>query len=608
MMYAAPLFWFLLALPGYAILRRRFPGELDAGLLGVFSLSTLATLVVLSPLNVLFYLTGAPLWLMSAACLLLALAAIVDITRGRGWRDAGRLVMAAAGIELLIVLLDGALGAWNGSFFGGDARVHVARIRHLFDHGFTNLDPFMAEPHFYPIYHTNLHHALVAVGAKLSGQDVFGVWSASLGWAKLLICGGAYYLAWRIFGRAWPAWIAALSCLALRGPIDYAIYPNQLAPYWILPLMIGFASRPRSEQTSAQLAIKLAGASLVLGQFHALYAAFAAMLLGPAMIVAWISDAVRSRSSSPSRLLPIAALGAGLPFVLVSRAKSLMVRPEHILPIEFDRLLARIGEDWVIRRPETILNQIGNVPGLSILAVGVFLALSAPHRRRALPLLCGIAVCLAIQLIPPLTTAMVRASNEAFILERLDCIVVLGLFAFGGGATAFAVERFLDGTRAARIVRPIAAAVVLLIAGQASVDEGGRSWRNVFATAALPEARRHEDLHRIRALADFLSAHVPTGSVVLADPVAVLDLVQAYDCRVVAAHSASNGVPDMPARFYDMLIMLDGATPWPQRRSLLEKYAVGYYFSPDAVSDWVRTHSTKTWSDGRWRLARLNSE
>ena len=64
-MYVTALFWIALALPGYVIVRRFWTGDLRAGLPGVIALSYLATFGLLSPVSIVGYVLGAPLWVFS---------------------------------------------------------------------------------------------------------------------------------------------------------------------------------------------------------------------------------------------------------------------------------------------------------------------------------------------------------------------------------------------------------------------------------------------------------------------------------------------------------------------------------------------------------------
>ncbi|HAC08483.1 MAG TPA: hypothetical protein DCG14_02395, partial [Phycisphaerales bacterium] len=178
------LFWTMLLLPGYSVARRFFPEELEGGLLPGIAVSWMSGFAVLAPLVAIGYLVEAP---MAVAMVLLAGFigwGFIDVLRSGAWRGVGRLLLAALTIEAALVAIELVFSARHGSILAADARVHLARIRFLFDHGLTNLDPFVQGGNPYPIYHTNLHHALFATGARLVATDPITFWFGSLAGAK----------------------------------------------------------------------------------------------------------------------------------------------------------------------------------------------------------------------------------------------------------------------------------------------------------------------------------------------------------------------------------------------------------------------------------------
>ena len=77
-MAASLLFWAALLLPGYAVIRRGFRDDLDAGLPGTIALSFLAALAVLTPLSIACYLLRLPLAVFTAGCVLAVLGSIAS--------------------------------------------------------------------------------------------------------------------------------------------------------------------------------------------------------------------------------------------------------------------------------------------------------------------------------------------------------------------------------------------------------------------------------------------------------------------------------------------------------------------------------------------------
>ncbi|MFQ5592366.1 MAG: hypothetical protein ACE5HE_14490, partial [Phycisphaerae bacterium] len=189
-------FWCALLLPGYAVARMVAPRDLESGLPGALAISFLAALVVLSPVSILCYLLSCPVAVLSSACILVLIAGVVQISRRGWWRDIAKLVAGGLGIELLILVTDVVIGGRVGAFLGGgDERMHLARVRFLLDHGFSNVSPYTHPGGFFNVYNTNLLHGLYASCSQLSGVDVPGAWCASLVLAKSLIAGAYYFLA-----------------------------------------------------------------------------------------------------------------------------------------------------------------------------------------------------------------------------------------------------------------------------------------------------------------------------------------------------------------------------------------------------------------------------
>lgn len=609
-MYLSLLFWFTLVVPGYVLVRRFAPGELRGGLLAGIALSYLVVMALLSPVSILCYLLTAPLWVFSAACVLAVGWGVWEVSRRRWWGEMGGLLVGAASLELVIVLADMALGAWIGSFFGGDALVHLAKIRFLVDRGVvSNVDPFIAQPHFFPIYHTNLLHALYAACCQLSGVDPYGVWFASLAWGKVLIVSAAYYLSWRVFGSVWAGWIAAIFTVASRGTVTFAVYPNQLAPFWLLPVMIGLTVGAAREGFTRRIAIALGAGSLVLGQLHGLYVIFAILLIGPVIGALAVYRLARRRPDGIAAIACGAALVAGLPFVAVTR----MMKATPPLPeAAAGNLAATVaadgasgfvsaGESWVVRDPMAIVGTLGGLPGTMIFGAAVLLGLSGARRGSVGVVLAVMACGAAALFVPPICTLLLNKAGEAWILHRLDAVFRIGLCVLAGPALVMKLEPWLK-----RGVARLAVVPVVLIAG--ALVSGGTeawTWREVWIVAGRTYEERTSAPRAVMRIREFLGEHMPPGSTVLTTPVMGMQLVQAYDCHVVASISASNGVPDMQTRYRDLLVMLAEQTPWGVRRELLRTYDVRFFFPYECSIDWTVGHVEAHWLMKPFVLARL---
>ncbi|MBC03161.1 MAG: hypothetical protein CMJ34_07640 [Phycisphaerae bacterium] len=315
------LFWAMLLVPGYSVARRLMPDELEGGLLPGLAVSWVTCLGVLAPFIVIGYLIGVPIWIPVVLVAAFVLWGCFDIASSGVWRKVGRLLLASVCIELVLLGIEFVFSVRHGSILAADARVHLARIRFLFDHGLTNLDPFVGDGNPYPIYHTNIHHAMFAVGSRIVGVDPVTFWFGSLAVSKMMIASGMAYLAWAVLGGRWAAWIVAVMVLVNRGPVTFSLYPNQLAPWFLLPVFLGVLSRVLAAAWRApdlpwwSRLPRLAGISVVIGMFHPLYAGFAVVVGVPVLLVVAGWRLVRRRPGAATALVAFVVLvGCAMPF------------------------------------------------------------------------------------------------------------------------------------------------------------------------------------------------------------------------------------------------------------------------------------------------------
>lgn len=314
-------FWALLVFPGYAIARRVVPKELESGPIAGIAVCAMCVLVGFLPIVALGYFVGMPIWILSSLLVASIIWGIYDTIRYKTWKLLSKVLLGVIGIEVLFLLIDVVLSERLGSILAADARVHVARIRFLMENGLTNQDPYVPEPAFYPIYHTNLHHALIAAASRLLNLDPIIIWFGSLGMAKVLIASGIGYLTWVVLPSRWAIAVAVVFVVISRGPVTFSIYPNQLAPWFLFPVVMGACIRTTSGWSPKRAFLTVLAVSLVLGSFHGLYAGFA-FLIGSSIlgvIVLWrlFSRARRVQARAPALALVGLAIGA-LSFPLIS--------------------------------------------------------------------------------------------------------------------------------------------------------------------------------------------------------------------------------------------------------------------------------------------------
>ena len=584
-------FWLALLLPGYVAVRAVAPDELKSGLLGTVGVSYLAVFCLLAPFSIACYLLRLPVAILSVITLAVIVGAAIHISHKRWWRDLGALIVAGVCFELMILVIDLALGAQVGGYlFGGDGRTHVARIRFLLDHGFSNADPFYATEYFFPIYHTNLLHALNAVCAQVTHVDVLGVWFMSLVFGKLLIAAGCYYLGWRLFEHAWVAWTAALAAIGMLGPTTYLVYPNVLAPFWLLPMMVGFAVQACQPSAGRAVILKLAAGSFVLGQVHGMYAVFAGMGLAPVFAAVLAYRVLRRRPGAGLMTGCIAALFAGAPFVVAAQAGRAMDPDKRgALPEQTPRFI-HLENGWALRDPRSMMGTEG-VLGLTLVAAGVGWAVIGPRRRETGVLVGVTAVGAALLFIPPVCSLAIRVFRAEWIVARLAILLNLGMIGLGvSGAAALLIPRL----RRRWLRVPLSIGVVLLGALFANRLEP-HNWRYYLREAVSPSDYTRGWLKHLREYRAFCRENIPAGSTVLGDGQTQLWLCMLHDAYGTAV-DRGGGIPGLAQRGYETVLMLQPYTPWSQRRQLLRKYGITQFLRPADDSphpgsmDWVYEH------------------
>lgn len=617
-MHISLLFWLALLLPGYVLIRRYSEDDLDSGLLGTLGLSYLAVFAVLSPVSIACYLLKLPVWVLSAACVLLILAAPIELSRRRWWPGFFKLFVTGVCIELLILIVDMAMGTRVGSVFAGDAFVHMGRIRFLVDHGMSNLDPYCATPYFYPIYHTNILHAMYAVATELTGGDHLRVWSASLPWGKLLCASGAYYLVWCLFRRQWPAWVAAIYIMILVAPVTFTVYPNQIAQRWVAPYMIGFAVQACCNARSRRSVWKLAAAALVLGQIHGLYAFYTAGVIAPALGILFLVRFLRRRPDRWHTGACLAVTCLAFVFPLVSK---LMTAPSAPTTTQKTQAQARaspppippgyIGFEngWMMRDPRLGLGPKGKWTA-ALMGVGIGLAMLGRRRREAAYALSFFGVALAALYLPPLCTALFHVVQKAWILGRFGFIISLFFVTFGIGAAAFALEAKTRFWWVRSLLSIAVCAWVIPFPKKEPYD-----WESYLGNAIRRDEHLTDRLKGRDRLRSVLGRYIPSGQTVLVSSKRTIDLVMLHDAYVVASPSTSAGVNDLQQRRLDRQRMLSQDTPWQVRRELLHKYHIEYWVGLGArrPPEWARGHTSRVIKQppqkgGQLVIARLNLE
>lgn len=653
---ATQLFWALLWLPGFALVRRVWPKGLEPGLLGAIAYGYAASFALAAPAAVACYWLRLPVAVLSAWCALACAAALAWLTRERAWRDLGVLVRADLGLAALLLLLHLAMQARVGAWLDGDATFHLGRIRHLLDHGLDNRDIYLRDEYFTHIYHTNLVHALFAVATQVTHGDALDVWWASLAWAKLVIAAGHYALGFALFRRREPAWLLALVVSTVQAGMTYATYPNALAVGWLLPLILAVAVSCHDEASADHPAVIAIGC-FVVGLVHPLYALFAMLLVGPyaaaQALATWRRGAHAETGATGKRarvlVLVAIALLAGAPSGVIARfAYRSHAAPTSAGPVSGALLPASDASAPARATPPTgTALQPGPAPrpslaptpalaagggplekklerlddgrwwfppdkmgglGFVLLGFGALLlgaSVPSPTRLRARALLATAAPCALLIFWPPLCTLVAERLKLDAALPRLVAILGSVLFAALVGAVGMALDRLPRVVLAWPASTLVATALATRLLGFSpqSFDE---HWQAVNAS----EEARHAmlDLHRARRAA--LRAHVPRGATVLASLREARYVVMLHDVFIVAADRGHGGVPDLRQRRRDVERMTNKRTPWAERSALLRRYGLRYVVFRDKWRDrygWALEHGRALGTGGDFHAVDLGT-
>lgn len=588
---SAAVFWLLLGLPGFAVLKRWLPAALESGGLGAVALSYLASFVVLSPLSILGYALHLPIWVFSAAVAIALAVSVEWCVRERKQLGLSRPSWLALACTALIAT-DMVLGLRAGSHFGGDARYHIARVRMLLDLGFNSWDPLVPGHRFDDIYHTNLYHALLAASAQLTAIEAPAAWAFCWFWVKLVCAGGMYQLAWAVLGQRWLAWISAALFALWMAADSIMPYPNMIATYWLVPLALSFLVEACTGPPRAWPAIGLGAIALVMPQVHLLYYVFACLLIGPVLAFFVVRERLRKR---PQRMLTWAllALAIGTPFMGVTlwqrthhsvpppitRAHPAPADPDH-LPWAPDRDARRIASrdrsflqlpsGMMMLDPASYLRPSGQqIQLLVLLAAGVILG----RRRKQMAILAGVlAIVLASLYVPPLCSALIKVAGAPFVVRRLIGVPSALHLALLPCALAVMLPEVLSRER----LHGVWLGVALVHAYLHGIDS--QEWtRAEYVADAISQRPLQGGLHGAAMRRALCRNNLPPEAVVAT---ALVDTGLSAACNAyplaLPLREPTHAVKDMTQRRVDALALSDPSEDADKRIAILRYYGVSH--------------------------------
>jgi len=634
-LYSSLVIWMALPVLGCAVVDRLAPRLLSAGWLAGLAVGGVAGAALLAPLTVAGYLLGWPAWTVAVALGVGALAGAADLARRRRWRlwfrDLRRtpvLVAALVGLSFMATLRVGApldrdeIAAGRGY----DSVLHVGRIRHLAEQGLNNRDFSVAEPHFFPVYHTNLHHALHAAAVNTLPGTPLDVWFTSAAPLQVAAVAAFGFAAWCVGKRRRYVWVGLAAGVAVVGWRTFANLPNQTAAFTLAPMAVGLTCllwRSGSPKMRWTAAAGLAAVSMATALTHGLYSVFLVIQLGPVLALAAALAAYRRFKHRPTAGAPPrgafdaraslaaaapaiaagAALLVGLVSPVVSRATMPPLAPGEVLGrgnVEPEFLLETIG-GLVIRNPETgVLRDFALRPALVVAGVALAWFLARRVRRGLTPLVAIYLAGLAVLYVPFLATPVLEALGREWMLDRFEELrSPLRAIALSVGLAAarwWTARRFMSGRpgragvttgttsgprrqprRAARLAACLAVVAVLVSLGS------WRPWSLLLQHAAQPAAVRiGSTLEPKRQWRDELDRRLPDDAVVAAPEWLASLITMVHPATVVSPRTGANGVTDRAERRLANVVIGNASFPWLERREAIRRFGVTHAVQPIA--------------------------
>lgn len=613
--------WALLLLPGLWVVRRHAPALAAAGPMAQIALGYLATFCLIAPLSMAGYALHLPVAAVGVALGILVAAGAVLLwrDRSRGPSSGAAAAELVGGACLLLLLV---MHARVGGWLDGDATYHVARIRDVLDNGLSNRNVLVRPERFDPTYHTNLLHSIHASIAWATAQSPIDVWFHSQVWATLLAGAGHYLMGYVMTGRRIGAWILCLVVLCARASVTYTLYPNALSIGWLLPTLSalvilaagigGFAdltAAPSRPPVTRGALAGLAASALVLGQVHALYAAYALALWVPVLLLTAALGGVNRRRPA---LQSLGALALSVPLIVVAADRSPLevdagdlvvegieegdlsasmlsawgVPPtraawQHRSPDTAKTAALRAGGGHLEKRLEKLADgsqvlRPRHMGGVAWLCAG-FAALLVVFwrdrsRRRVWGVASAMATALALMLlVPALCTLAVSVAPSAFVVARLATwLSTLLMCGLAGVATLVSIgiaTRFGSAAQAALL--PVLCLGALLLPGHAPRGIAEHAER-----VRAPATERHATRLLLHERTSFLRKHLPAGQPVLADLQLARHITMLHDVTVIAADRGMSPATDISRRRRDVRIMVAPRTPPSIRRALLAHHGL----------------------------------
>jgi hypothetical protein len=393
--------------------------------------------------------------------------------------------------------------------------------------------------------------------------------------------------------------------------VTFTIYPNQLAPWFLIPVLVAYVVRAGSDGADRRCALGLGAAALLLGETHPMYAVYASMIVGPVLVLWCARRWWRREDDRRAALACCAALAIGLgPFPIVSWASVRSIaaadRVEATAPKK-EAKPVRLSGRFVRFDNGLVMHKLGRGftggRGLRVIVLIMAGALAVmAGRGRAFGIALAILVMVAVWLhVPPLCSVMVKTFGAEWMVLRFSSLQDVIFALLVPGSLAAIAETAAGDPARHRVAWPLyrwgLGGVGLFAGAHFAHQRPPYTWPKYVERAMLPAANRiRSPLTPLLRFGVDLQALVPEGAVVLAEPSIGTKVVMMHDCHIVATDTSSLGVPGLGQRLRDIKRMRSKKTPADERDELLARYGVTHLVSKRPVAPWVmdRVH-------GFWR-------
>jgi hypothetical protein len=562
--------WLVLAWPGYVLVRRYQLLQPNAGCLAHLALGYIYSFVLLTPGSVVCYILKSPLWVFEVYTgLVLVGASYIAIASGMFRRP--RVNWSYIGlIGTVILLVDLVLGARIGGHCFADAVFHISRVRMLWEHGFNNWEPFFYPHQFTRVYHTNIYHAILAAISDSLGLDTLDVWRSTLPWAGLIGACGVFYLAWSVFENHLGAWLSAIAHIVWVGAVPLLLYPNKIAPYWLVSMAIG-AAVVVLKQPTVKNSVTLGAICLVVPQVHSLYSVFAGLILVPVLAVAaawtWRTNRVKGEVLLLAVVMPLIAV----PFLVVSKyvdnptTQSANVANASIIPevVQSDESLVNLPTDFTSPLIWTFWL-------LPLLVSGLVFS---RYRRPVLSIgAITLTTCVILYFVPIRTTLMEALDFREWMLRRMGTVTFV-IFEGIAPSTLVAMLGLLSSRWSIQLVLCCGCIYMGTYGGNLETRTlPPWNWHRRLEKATLPLSELNAWADASRKQRQLLAKHIPSGSVVLASAKIAPQFVALSDIYVIYSTNTSPRIPGKSQRKTDYKTLWAKEGKWNERVRLLKKY------------------------------------